>query len=178
MARKLNFAEAVVLDAHSCARCGDRFMRFGRGYVCPRCRKPKNNVATKEKKTFSNREQQIVDLIMKAKTNKEIAYALCLTEGTVKEYLHRIFRKMNVTNRTQLALKCNGQLTKEDGADETSLESTTPTAMPIAIESRGRETRQYIAEIWEAITILEDPGFRGSRVVAANEVLRKLVGNR
>jgi DNA-binding NarL/FixJ family response regulator len=46
-----------------------------------------------------------VALIRQAKTNKEIAYDLCLTEGTVKEYLHRIFRKLAVTNRTELALR-------------------------------------------------------------------------
>ncbi len=44
-------------------------------------------------------------LIREAKANKEIAYELCLAEGTVKEYLHRIFRKLGVTNRTELALR-------------------------------------------------------------------------
>lgn len=39
-----------------------------------------------------------------AKLNKEIAYELHLTEGTVKEYLNRIFRKLEVTNRTALAV--------------------------------------------------------------------------
>ena len=56
---------------------------------------------------LSFREQQIVDLIGQAKTNKEIAYELCLTEGTVKEYLHHIFRKLKVTNRTELALRAH-----------------------------------------------------------------------
>jgi len=36
--------------------------------------------------------------------NKEIAYELHLTEGTVKEYLNRIFRKVGATNRTDLAV--------------------------------------------------------------------------
>ena len=36
--------------------------------------------------------------------NKEIAYELHLTEGTVKEYLNRIFRKLDVSNRTELAV--------------------------------------------------------------------------
>ncbi len=44
-------------------------------------------------------------LIRQAKTNKEIAYELCLAEGTVKEYLYRIFRKLAVTNRTELAMR-------------------------------------------------------------------------
>ncbi len=44
-------------------------------------------------------------LVQQAKANKEIAYELCLSEGTIKEYLHHIFRKLNVTSRTELALR-------------------------------------------------------------------------
>jgi DNA-binding NarL/FixJ family response regulator len=36
--------------------------------------------------------------------NKEIAFELHLTEGTIKEYLNRIFRKVEVKNRTDLAI--------------------------------------------------------------------------
>jgi len=36
--------------------------------------------------------------------NKEIAYELRLTEGTIKEYLNRIYRKLGLTNRTELAI--------------------------------------------------------------------------
>jgi DNA-binding NarL/FixJ family response regulator len=43
-------------------------------------------------------------LVSLAKLNKEIAFELCLTEGTVKEYMNRIFRKLAVKNRTELAL--------------------------------------------------------------------------
>jgi DNA-binding NarL/FixJ family response regulator len=50
------------------------------------------------------REKQIVGLVCQAKLNKEIAFDLHLTEGTVKEYLNRIFRKVNVKNRTELAI--------------------------------------------------------------------------
>jgi len=53
---------------------------------------------------LSYRERQIVQLIQQAKSNKEIAYELCLTVGTVKEYLYHIFRKIGVGNRTELAL--------------------------------------------------------------------------
>jgi DNA-binding NarL/FixJ family response regulator len=45
-----------------------------------------------------------VDLVRQAKQNKEIAYRLHLSEGTVKEYLNRIFRKLGVSNRTELAV--------------------------------------------------------------------------
>lgn len=45
-----------------------------------------------------------MDLVRQAKANKEIAYELHLSEGTVKEYLNRIFRKLEVKSRTELAV--------------------------------------------------------------------------
>jgi two-component system nitrate/nitrite response regulator NarP len=42
--------------------------------------------------------------VYQAKSNKEIASDLHLAEGTIKEYLHTIFRKLGVKNRTELAL--------------------------------------------------------------------------
>jgi DNA-binding CsgD family transcriptional regulator len=66
---------------------------------------------------LSFREQQIVTLIRQAKTNKEIAYELCLAEGTVKEYLYRIFRKLAVTNRTELALRSPREVLPLNGAE-------------------------------------------------------------
>jgi DNA-binding NarL/FixJ family response regulator len=52
-------------------------------------------------------------LLREAKANKEIAAELRLTEGTVKEYLHHIFRKLGVRNRTELALRPDEQLIYE-----------------------------------------------------------------
>ena len=62
---------------------------------------------------LSFRERQIVDLVREAKANKEIAAELCLTEGTIKEYLHHIFRKLGVKNRTELALRRDADLAYE-----------------------------------------------------------------
>jgi len=53
---------------------------------------------------LSFREKQVVLLVAQAKLNKEIAYELHLSEGTIKEYLNRIFRKVHVSNRTELAV--------------------------------------------------------------------------
>jgi two-component system nitrate/nitrite response regulator NarL len=50
------------------------------------------------------RERQVIELVAKGKLNKEIARDLRLSEGTIKEYLHKIFRKIQVTNRTELAV--------------------------------------------------------------------------
>ena len=45
-----------------------------------------------------------MDLISQAKLNKEIAYELHLSEGTIKEYLNKVYRKLGVKNRTELAV--------------------------------------------------------------------------
>ena len=50
------------------------------------------------------RERQLVELVKQAKSNKEIAFELSLTVGSVKEYMYRLFRKLGVKNRTELAL--------------------------------------------------------------------------
>jgi DNA-binding NarL/FixJ family response regulator len=53
---------------------------------------------------LSQRERQLVELVRQAKLNKEIAHELSLAEGTVRDYLSRLFRKVGVKNRTELAV--------------------------------------------------------------------------
>jgi two-component system response regulator DevR len=53
---------------------------------------------------LTSREQQLVDLVSEGKLNKEIAHELALAEGTVRDYLSRLFRKAGVKNRTELAV--------------------------------------------------------------------------
>jgi|SRR5580700_9962308 DNA-binding NarL/FixJ family response regulator len=105
--KEANIAPASVGTPmpRSCARCGSGFQSNGKEYTCSACRAPKGRTIKKPGHALSFREQQIVALIAEAKANKEIAYDLCLSEGTVKEYLYHIFRKLNVTSRTELALR-------------------------------------------------------------------------
>lgn len=51
---------------------------------------------------LSEREKEVVVLLVKGYTNQEIATDLCITEVTVKKHLTAVFRKQNVRNRTQL----------------------------------------------------------------------------
>jgi DNA-binding NarL/FixJ family response regulator len=97
-------ASTNLVTPKTCARCGRGFGAIHREYLCPNCRKPLRERAVLAPR-LSFREKQVVQLIQQAKSNKEIAYELCLTVGTVKEYLYRIFRKLQVTNRTELALR-------------------------------------------------------------------------
>jgi DNA-binding NarL/FixJ family response regulator len=50
------------------------------------------------------RERQLVVLVAQGLKNKEIAYTLGVTEGTVKVYLCRLFEKTGANDRLELAL--------------------------------------------------------------------------
>ncbi len=61
------------------------------------------NALSREKSTqLTNREQNVVDLIGKGFRNKEIAQQLNISEPTVKTHLYRIFRKLDMKNRSEL----------------------------------------------------------------------------
>ncbi|MEQ9032326.1 MAG: protein kinase [Aggregatilineales bacterium] len=47
------------------------------------------------------REQEVMQLIIDGKTNREIAEILVLAEGTVKQYISSIYRKLKVRSRVQ-----------------------------------------------------------------------------
>ena len=50
------------------------------------------------------REREILALLVKGLTNKEIALKLGVAEVTIKKRLFHLLRKLNVTNRTQAAI--------------------------------------------------------------------------
>lgn len=54
---------------------------------------------------LTRRERELVDLVRQGLRNRDIAAELGVTEGTVKVYLHAIFEKFKVDNRTELAMR-------------------------------------------------------------------------
>lgn len=54
---------------------------------------------------LTRRERELIDLVRQGLRNRDIASELGVTEGTVKVYLHAIFDKLKVENRTELALR-------------------------------------------------------------------------
>jgi DNA-binding NarL/FixJ family response regulator len=54
--------------------------------------------------SLTRREGQLVALLSQGLKNKEIATALTISEGTVKVYLSRLFQKLGVKDRFELAL--------------------------------------------------------------------------
>lgn len=55
---------------------------------------------------LTRREEQLIPLIDRGLTNKEIAAQLNLSEKTVKNHVHRILRKVGAENRFSLAAAC------------------------------------------------------------------------
>ena len=96
--------DTITAVLRNCCRCGGEFRLGGKARVCVACRKPKQAKSDPLRRHLTFREKQIVDLVRQAKLNKEIAYDLHLSEGTIKEYLNKIFRKLAVKNRTELAV--------------------------------------------------------------------------
>jgi DNA-binding NarL/FixJ family response regulator len=54
------------------------------------------------RETLTAREWEVMSLVSEGLPNKEVARRLMLSEGTVKIYLHHIFDKLGVPNRTAL----------------------------------------------------------------------------
>jgi two-component system NarL family response regulator len=55
---------------------------------------------------LTRREQQLIPLIGRGLTNKEIAGELSLSEQTVKNHIHRILRKVGVDDRLSVFEAC------------------------------------------------------------------------
>ena len=54
--------------------------------------------------SLTKREKDVLLLVTQGESNKSIANKLVLSEVTVKSHLNSIFKKLNVTNRTQAVL--------------------------------------------------------------------------
>ena len=59
---------------------------------------------TKTQASLSSRELEVLRLVSRGANNKEIAASLYVAEGTVKNHLTNIFRKIDVSDRLQAAI--------------------------------------------------------------------------
>jgi DNA-binding NarL/FixJ family response regulator len=64
----------------------------------------REQLLTARRVLLTRRERQLVGLLVQGLKNKEIAHAMTLSEGTVKVYLTRLFQKLGVNDRFELAL--------------------------------------------------------------------------
>jgi len=70
-----------------------------------------------ERIALAPRERQLIRYVRRGLRNREIAQELGVTEGTVKVYLHAVFEKLGVKNRTELAIRADDFLTESFSGD-------------------------------------------------------------
>lgn len=73
--------------------------------------KKSNTEEDEEKKkllgSLTPRELEVAEQVKRGKSNKDIAEALYVTEGTVKNYVSRVLEKLELKNRSELILYMN-----------------------------------------------------------------------
>ena len=64
----------------------------------------KHDKVKPQENTLTEREIEVLELIAEGMLNKQIAKALYISEKTVKNHVSNIFKKLNVSDRTQAAI--------------------------------------------------------------------------
>jgi DNA-binding NarL/FixJ family response regulator len=62
------------------------------------------NRRTLSAQMLTDREKQVLEMLVAGRSNKEIAAPLCIEERTVKAHVSKIMRKVGVENRIQLSV--------------------------------------------------------------------------
>ena len=91
---------ALLLECLDQVRCGHKWVD---PEVAERTRRAKERASAAP--SLTPRERELVELVRQGLRNRDIAARLGVTEGTVKVYLHAIFDKVGVANRTELAMR-------------------------------------------------------------------------
>jgi two-component system nitrate/nitrite response regulator NarP len=91
---------ALLIECMDQVRNGDRWVD---PEIAERTRQAKDRASRAP--SLTPRERELVELVRQGLRNRDIASQLGVTEGTVKVYLHAIFDKLGVDNRTELAMR-------------------------------------------------------------------------
>ena len=104
-------ADGIVLKNADPAHLLDclQTVATGRQWIDPELgdRAASAGVAARTRVALAPRERELIGLVRRGLRNREIATELGVTEGTVKVYLHSIFDKTGVANRTELAMRAD-----------------------------------------------------------------------
>ena len=66
-------------------------------------------VLTRTDLRLTKREHEIIDLLLRGRSNKEIASQLGVSDQTIKNQLTTLYRKMDVSSRLELVVKAVNQ---------------------------------------------------------------------
>ena len=103
-ASALEVVATVRTVANGGASCDPRLCAYLFRFAAQQDRMP--NFRVRSKLGLTNREQQLVGLISRGLTNKEIAAELQLAEHTVRNHIHRMLRKLGATHRLAVVDIC------------------------------------------------------------------------
>jgi DNA-binding NarL/FixJ family response regulator len=103
-ASALEVVAAVRTVANGGAVCSAALCAFLFRFAARQNQMP--NFHARERLGLTNREQQLVGLISRGLTNKEIASQLQLAENTVRNHIHRMLRKLGVSHRLAVVDVC------------------------------------------------------------------------
>jgi len=95
-------------------------VRAGRTWMDPELQGRVDRLAESfsgERVSLAPRERQLIRYVRRGLRNREIAQELGVTEGTVKVYLHAVFEKLGVKNRTELAIRADEFLAESFSGD-------------------------------------------------------------
>jgi two-component system nitrate/nitrite response regulator NarP len=95
-------AEDVLVDALTRVMAGERVI--GPDLMARAQQQAQRRSQPSPFAVLTPRERTIVALVMRGTRNREIAAELGITEGTVKVYLHALYQKLGIDNRTELAV--------------------------------------------------------------------------
>ncbi|NWG05248.1 MAG: DUF805 domain-containing protein [Chloroflexi bacterium] len=95
---------------------------------------------------LSNREQEVVKLVLEGKSNKQIAASLAISVSTVEFHLKNIYAKQQVTSRTELILKLGST------TGEKLRRSTVAEEGENAENSGGPHSQNWVTSLGEAVS--------------------------
>jgi DNA-binding NarL/FixJ family response regulator len=85
----------------------DCIRRVSRGEMCSPAPLVAKLAATVSSESLTGREVNVLELLAKGWSNKEIGANLCISETTVKSHLRSVFAKLNVLSRTEAITVAN-----------------------------------------------------------------------
>ncbi len=94
---------SVLKKAIYCVHRGESFIQPELAPILKLKLEEKNSLSS-EDDALTKREIEVLKLLAEGLFNKEIAYMLAISEKTVKNHVSNIFKKINVSDRTQAAV--------------------------------------------------------------------------
>ena len=82
----------------------DQFSRLARSREASTARYLPQPGGSAEHESLSDKEEKVLSLITEGLSNRQIAQAMSLAEGTIKNYVSRVMDKLHANTRTELAV--------------------------------------------------------------------------